>query len=117
MARTREGNIKKVKQGHTYSINTKKHCGHKGGVAKKKHNGEIEVIIYTHSSVTRGKKNIKLRENPQRGDKRDAYILPAIQTVKVEKAGKYHPEVVIRNPVDKSVRRNLQRKKKKGKHQ
>ena len=108
-----EINLKRVKQGQTYSINTKKHSGHKGNVVKKKHNGTVEVIIFTHASNTRGRANIRLQENPQKGDSAPSYILPTIQKVGVERAGKFHNDMTLKSKTDKSIRRNLQKKSKK----
>lgn len=111
----KEKNQKRVKQGQTYSINTKAHRGHKGNVVKKKHNGTIEVVVFTHSPKTRGINNIKLQINPQAGDTEESYVLPEVQKVGVGKAGKYHKDMTLKNPIDKSVRRNLQQKSKRKK--
>ena len=106
----REKNFERVRQGQTYSIKTAIHTGHKGLVVKKHRNGTLEVEVFTHHPYTRGRKNIKLQENPQKNDSADSYALSKIQRVSIEKAGKHQGDMVIRNKVDKSVRRNLQRK-------
>ena len=113
--RKRETNLKRVKQGQTYAINTNFHKGHRGNVVKKKHNGVIEVMVFTHSDKTRGYKNIELQINPQLGDKSKSYVLPEVQKVGVSKAGKQYKDMTLKCSVDKSLRRNLQQKHKRKK--
>lgn len=103
-----------ARAGETWSINDKKTRGHKSTLTKV---GRYEVshIPRTHTPVTRNKKNIELRENPQKNDKRKAYILSKVQKTKSKYLGKKQKDEDIKNPVDKSVIRHLKKQDKKKK--
>ena len=105
--------MKKIKQGETYSINTKKNAGHKGDITKKKHSGKVIFVIRTHAIYTRGKKNIKLNANPQKNDSRDSYLLPDADIIVAtsKNIGKNHPNEKYLDPVDKSIKRHLTKKR------
>lgn len=103
---------KKMQQGRVYSINSKKHIGHKGEITKKQHNGEIYVVIYTHSNKTFGKKNIPLHKNLDVNDKRKAYILPEADRIKPKHIGKNQNSMKMSHSIDKSIKRHLTKKRK-----
>ena len=103
---------KKIQQGKVYSINSKKHVGHKGEITKKQHNGEIYVVIYTHSNRTFGKRNIPLKKNLDSKDKRKAYMRSETDCIKAKHVGKNQPSMKMSNPVDKSIKRHLTKKRK-----
>lgn len=104
---------KDARAGEFWSVNTKREKGHKGLIAKRKSNGNIEVIISTHSQYTRGRKNIKLQENPQANDFRDSYVLSKLSHTNIKHLGKHHPEMKIKNKTDKSIVRKIKSKNKK----
>ena len=104
---------KKIVPGHFYSINTKEIRGHKGQVTKKFGDKRIAVII-THSQYTRGRKNIKLNENPQKDDLEFSYVVKKARFIDDSKIGKHHEDIIVRDSVDKSILRNIKNKKKKG---
>lgn len=103
---------KKTQQGRVYSINSKKHVGHKGEITKKQHNGKIYVVIYTHSNKTFGEKNIPLNKNLDPEDKRKAYMLPKTNRIKSKHIGKTQNSMRMSHPVDKSIKRHLTKKRK-----
>lgn len=103
---------KQMQQGKVYSINSKKHIGHKGEITKKQHNGEIYVVIYTHSNKTFEKKNIPLHKNLDVADKRKAYMLTKTDRIKPKHIGKKHNSMKMSHPVDKSIKRHLTKKRK-----
>jgi len=45
----------------------------------------FDYVSITHSKYTRGKKNIKLSNNPEISDNRDSYILPFPQNDSVKR--------------------------------
>lgn len=96
----------------TWSINDSKTRGHKSTITKVKHD-EIRHIPRTHTPITRKMKNIELNENPQKNDKRKAYILPKVQKTTPKFLGKRHKNEDIKNPIDKSVLRQLKKQDKK----
>ena len=100
-----------VKAGETWTINDALTRGHKSSITKRKGN-EFEHIPRTHKPFTRGRKNIKLQENPQKDDNRDCFILPKVQTSKVKDLGKKQNEPIT-NPIDKSIIRHLKKEHKK----
>lgn len=100
-----------IKAGEFYSINSKRAKGHKGEIAKIKKNGEIDAVIITHSPYTRGRKNIKLFENPEKDKTENSYVLPKKETVKRKNIGKRHNNIKITNPLDKSIIRKIKSKK------
>lgn len=102
-----------VRAGDTWTINDGKTRGHKSSITKRK-GDSVEHIPRNHASKTRGEKNIKLQENPQKDDKRDCYIISKVQTSKIKNLGKKHDEP-IKNPVDKAILRHLKKQHKKGK--
>lgn len=110
---TKESNkMKEIRQGNTYSINSRKHVGHKGDITKKNRNGSLIVVVRTHAPHTRGRKNILLNQNPQLDDSRETYILPHADRVRPKYIGTPHPAEKITNSIDKSIKRNLTKRKK-----
>lgn len=105
---------KKARAGETWSINDSKTRGHKSTLTDVGPD-EVSHIPRTHTPVTRNEKNIELRENPQKNDKRKAYILPKVQKTKPKYLGKRQKNEDIKNPVDKSIIRHLKKQDKKNK--
>ena len=97
----------KIRAGEVASINTKRASGHKGSIAKVKKTGEISAFTLTHSKYTHGRKNIPLVVNPQKNDKRKAYVVKKPHKVAEKHIGKHHPNVRIKNSTDKSIMRKL----------
>lgn len=102
---------KNPKGGECYSINAKGINGHKGLIGKTRKNGKVDAVILTHARKSFGKKNIKLQENPQPGDSRDAYIVRKKQQVHKKHLGKKHPDVKVKNKTDKSTIRKIKSQK------
>lgn len=106
---------KKVRSGEFYSINTVKVKGHKGTLRDVTKNGTATAVVITHSKYTRGRKNIELCENPQ-GEDRTAYVVTQPENINIKKhIGKKHPNMKIKNAVDKSKVRNIAKRKTKKK--
>ena len=84
---------------------------HKGEIVKVRKNGKIDAIIITHSPYTRGRKNIKLFENPEENKLESSYVLTKKETVKRKNIGKRHKNIKITNPLDKSIIRKIKSKK------
>lgn len=101
-----------ARAGETWSINDSKTRGHKSTITKVK-NDKISHIPRTHTPITRKMKNIELKENPQKNDKRKAYILPKVQKTTSKFLGKRQQNEDIKNPIDKSVLRHLKKLDKK----
>lgn len=104
--------MKKIKQGHFYSINSKRVKGHKGQITKKNKNGKIEAVILTHAKYTRGVKNIPLENNPEIDRLEQSYIVREKEIVNKKQIGKHHENVVVKNKSDKSKIRYVAKKKK-----
>jgi len=100
-----------IKSGMVVSINTTSVRGHKTKIKINK-KGEIVGATITHSPITAGKKNIPLRENPQRNHKEQAYVVKRTTRAKVKNAGKIHKDVKVVNSIDKSIMRHITKKKK-----
>lgn len=102
---------KVVRRGWFYSWNSWKALGHKGRVVNIK-NGKAKVVLVTHSKRTLKQRNIPLKENPDKEDTQNAYVLKYPQEIPVSKAGKHHPGMKVRNSHDKSIFRKVGKKKK-----
>ena len=100
---------KNARAGEFYSINTKRIRGHKGLIGRR-HNDNIEVIVFTHSKYTRGRKNIRLQDNPQINDKEPSYVLRQKEFAKTSNLGKKHSNMKITNSIDKSIIRNIKKR-------
>lgn len=104
---------KNARAGEFWSINDGKTRGHKSLVTGKKKKGKVvEHIPVTHAPKTRGKKNIPLKENPQKGKKEQSYILPKVQKSNSKDLGKRQKTMKIKNATDKAVVRNIKKKSK-----
>lgn len=66
-AKDKQEKFKRKVRAGGYSINSKRVKGHKGEISKVRKDGNFVTTIFTHSPYTRGKKNIKLKENPEKG--------------------------------------------------
>ena len=108
------GTAKRARPGETWTINDKLTRGHKSTITRVK--GEVvSHIPRSHAPKTRGVKNIRLQENPQKGDSRDAFVLPKVQKTKRKNLGKQQFGQDIKNATDKSVIRHLKKVDKKRK--
>ncbi len=103
-----------VRAGETRRINDAVTRGHKSTITSVK-NGVVKHDPRTHQPSTRNMHNIKLKENPNPNDSKDAYILPKIQKTHMKYVGKKIEGEDIKNPVDKSVLRHLKKQDKKKK--
>ena len=112
--KNQERKLKRIRAGETWSINDVRTRGHKATITKVK-NDEVRHIPRTHQPVTRKIKNIELQENPQKSDKKKAYILPRVQKTSIKYLGKRQKCEDIKNPVDKSIIRHLKKQDKKNK--
>ena len=80
-------------------------------IEKIKKTGEVRVITTTHSPYTRGRKNLRLQENPQEGDEKPAYAVNKTQRTDSGHLGKKHSDMKIKNPIDKSIFRHIKKHK------
>jgi hypothetical protein len=112
-------NIKKPHSGEFWSINDSKTKGHKSLVTSSNKNetkkGSFQHLPITHALKTRDMKNIELLINPDSYDEdpRPSHILPKTQKSKIIGLGKKHNHLKIKNPIDKSIIRNIKKKAKK----
>lgn len=106
---------KKARAGETFSINNKIVQGHKGRISKRNKDGSMRVIVVTHAKRSLGKKNIPLAENPQRNDKRNAYVLKSAKNATERQLGKKHDDFIIKNPADKSIVRHIEKQARRNK--
>lgn len=102
---------KYARAGEVWIINNKSVRGHPSLLTKRKYDN-IEFIVTTHSPYTAHKRNIKLRENFDKNDNRDSYIIKKVQQGQVSELGTYKPNLYPRNNVDKSIIRAIKNKKK-----
>lgn len=101
-----------VRAGQIRTINDKIARGHKGAVLRiNKKKGTADTGILTHAPKTRGKKNIKLQQNPDPKDTRPSYVVKKKHTAKMKNVGKNHSNMKIKNSADKSVMRHLKKQK------
>lgn len=98
----------KARAGEIWTVNNKEIKGHKSQILRRKKNGKVEVAMITHSNKYG---NIKLQENPQPNDKKNAYVVKHKKRTTVQKLGKKHPEMKIKNKTDKSVLRKIKKQK------
>lgn len=99
-----------AKAGEFWTINDAKTRGHKTLITKNKEKC-VEHIPITHSPITRNKRNIKLKTNPDKMDSKDSYILAKVQYSNKKYLGKSHPELKIVDATDKSIIRHIKKKK------
>lgn len=106
---------KKYRKGEVYSVNDKNIRGHKSLIIDLS-KIDVDVIVFTHASRTRRIPNIILQENPDKTDVdissgkiNDTYVLPKKQHAFKKDIGKYHPEFVVKNKIDKSIIRNIKK--------
>lgn len=107
-----EVEIKKIKSGEWRRVHDKNTKGHKSLITKVKKGGVVEHIPATHAPTTRNQRNIKLRENPQKGHSETAYVLPRVQKTTRKFVGKKQEDMQIKNATDKSVIRHIKNKSK-----
>ena len=108
------GTAKRARPGETWTINDINTRGHKSTITKIK-GEEVRHIPRSHAPTFRGRRNIQLQENPQKGDKQKAYILSKVQTTSRKNLGKQQFDQDIKNATDKSVIRHLKHVDKKRK--
>lgn len=108
-----QGKRANARAGEFWSVNSKETMGHKGVITKKRKSGKVDVITTTHSKYTKGRKNIKLQENPQKSDKRAAYVVNKVHKVNAKQLGKKQPDMTIKNKTDKAVIRKIKSNAKK----
>ena len=110
-AKQRIKQIKKARNearaGEIWSVNNKTMRGHKGQILRRKDN-KIELAEITHSSKYG---NLPLKENPQREDDKKAYVVRKKQHASVKNLGKFHPDIKIKHPEDKSKIRHIKKHK------
>ena len=104
---------KDARAGEVWSVNDKIARGHPSLITKRKKQDRIEYLPTTHSPRTFGRKNIKLQQNFDIEEKTNSYILSKIYQGEIKDLGKYHPELYVRNNIDKSIIRILKNKNKK----
>lgn len=104
---------KLIRAGEAARIRTKKASGHKGLITKRRKTGQMDAFTLTHSPYTRGQKNIPLQVNPQNTDAEPSYVVKSVHRITDKNIGKKQPDIVIKNPTDKSVMRKLRTKAKK----
>ena len=103
-----------VKRGEIWSINDKNTRGHNSLILKgNKNSSSVLHLPITHSPRTRNMKNVKLHTNPNKKETDDSYILPKIQSSKEKHLGRKTESLKIKDPVDKSVRRHIEKRNKK----
>lgn len=98
---------KDIKAGECATINQKGINGHKGLFGKVRKNGTADAVILTHAPRSFGKKNIRLNENPEHGDPKPAYVVRKKKKINIKKVGKKHPNIKVKNKVDKSIIRKI----------
>ena len=110
-AKKRVEDIKKARAnaraGEIWSVNNNIMRGHKGQILRRRNN-KLELAELTHSSKYG---NLLLEENPQRDDDRKAYVVRKKQHATVRSLGKYHPDMRIKHPKDKSKIRHIKKQK------
>ncbi|MBQ3492501.1 MAG: hypothetical protein IJA88_00155 [Clostridia bacterium] len=109
--------LKFARAGEVWSVNDKDTAGHKSVILSNnkadRKKGEVKHSPITHAPTTRKMKNIILQENPdhknaKKGDK-PSYILPKAQISKNTVKAQKRDYVKIKNPIDKSIRRHIQK--------
>ena len=71
-------------------------------------NNKLELAEITHSSKYG---NLPLKENPQKGDEKKAYVVRKKQRADIKNLGKYHFDMKIKHPEDKSKIRHIKKQK------
>ena len=103
-------------RGEIWSINDKNTRGHNSLILKgNKKNSTVSHLPITHSPKTRKMKNVKLNTNPNKNETDDSYILPKVQRSNEKHLGRKTESLKIKDPVDKSVRRYIEKRNKKDK--
>ena len=102
-----------AKRGEVWSINDKNTRGHNSLIIKgNKNSSTVSHLPITHSPQTRKMKNIKLNSNPNKNEFDDSFILPKIQKTKEKHLGRKTESLKIKDPIDKSVIRNIEKRNK-----
>lgn len=106
---------KRIQRGQFYSINNKQIKGHKGRVVSVK-KGKVKAVVVTHSRFVKenkgkDKKTIQLNKNPDKKDKRKAFVSRKPKYAKLNQIGKHHPNMKVTDSKDKSVFRKIGKKK------
>ena len=106
-----------VRAGEVWFVNDKKTSGHKSIITKrtKTDYDKVEHIPITESDSTYGKKNIRLQENPEKGSTMKSHILSKVQKSKVKNLGSKQDDVIVKNPIDKSIIRHIKNERKRNK--
>lgn len=104
-------NKNNARAGEAWSINNKRIRGHIGRIAKRKKDTAY-VVVTTHSAKTHKRKNLPLKNNLNKKDSRDAYVLKKAEKVKIKNLGKFHPDMIVNNSVDKSIFRHIGKRRK-----
>lgn len=105
-----------ARAGEVWVINDKKTRGHKSIITsnnkKDRKKGIVKHIPITHAQKTNGVKNLKLQENPEKEiDNKNSYVLKKMQKSKNTANAHKKENLQIKNPIDKSIRRHIQKNK------
>lgn len=104
----------KIRRGDVYAINNSRIRGHRSLIINLDE-FNIDTIVFTHAPSTRKIPNIKLQSNPditdldEFGNLRNTYILKSILKANIHDVGKYYPNFRVKNPIDKSIIRNIKK--------
>ena len=103
-----------AKRGEVWSINDRNTRGHNSYIVKgNKNRSTVSHLPITHAPYTRRRKNVPLRKNPSCSDFSQSYVLSKIQVSNEKHLGRKNESLVIKDPVDKSVIRNIEKRNKK----
>lgn len=107
---------KKLRRGMFYSINSRSARGHKGRLVSVK-NKQAKLVQVTHHKKVKIKnkiiKTIPLNKNPDKNDSKNADVMPKPIVTNSIKLGKYHPNMKVKDATDKSIFRNIAKRKNK----
>ncbi len=107
---------KVAKRGEIWSINDKNTRGHNSLIVKgNKKKNNVSHLPITHAPKTRRLKNIQLNSNPNFSDPSTSYILPKVQISKSKHLGRKNESLKIKDPIDKSIVRNIEKRYKRNK--
>lgn len=111
----------KIQKGKFYTIGGFLGQGHKGRAESGLKKGKAKFVTVTHHSemkvrnkkgkVVLKEKTIPLKKNPQKGDSKNSYVAKRPILVKQKDIKKQHPEMQVKNSRDKSIFRNVAKKK------
>lgn len=103
-----------ARRGEVWSINDINTRGHNSLILKgNKNSSNVFHLPITHATHTRRMRNVKLHTNPNKNESDDSYILPKVQKSKEEHLGRKSKSLKIKDPIDKSIRRHIEKKSKK----